>query len=184
MAAEMVKKYHIALFVAENAQDGSEVWTRIKKSTAFDLNLNPETQDYDYITDENPTTELLRYKASLNQALTMYKGEDDYDFIFNKFFSLKTGSDAKCKVLIVFMKESTTETDDDSGESTTKYKAWRNEAVISISNLNSVDSTITFDINFGGTMDKGYAVPDESTKKPIFTKDSTGDSGWVDPFGA
>lgn len=150
--SEMVKKHQIALFLNKGTSSSAE-WVRIKKSTAFDLQLNPETQEYDYIADESPTTELKKYKPSLSQSLTMYKGEPDYELVFDKFFNLKTGSDAKSEVLIVFYHE-----EDSEGT----YKAWKNEAVMTISDLNSVDSTITFDLNFGGNVEQGKAsVSDE-----------------------
>lgn len=155
--AEMVKKHKIALFLNKGTPDVPD-WVRIKKSTAFDLSMNPETQEFDYIADESPTTELMKYKPSLNQALTMYKGEPDYELIFNMFYELKTGSDAKTEVLIVFYQEE---------ESENVYKAWKSECVITCNDLNSVDSTLTFDINFGGTVGKGTA--NISSGSPVFT---------------
>lgn len=149
--SEMVKKHKIALFL-DKSTSSTPSWVRIKKSTAFDLTLNPETAEYDYIADELPTTELKKYKPSLSQALTMYKGEEDYELVFDRFFKLATGSDAKVKILIVFFQEEGTE-----GE----YKAWQNEAVMSINDLNSVDSTITFDLNFGGNIEQGTATVEE-----------------------
>lgn len=157
---DMVKKWKIAPFLDKGTALAPD-WVRIKKSTAFDLALNPETQDFDYIADESPTTELMKYKPSLNQALTMYKGEPDYEMIFNHFYNLHVGSDAKSKILIVFFQEST------EVEGTEYYKAWKSDCVISINDLNSVDSTITFDALFGGTVDKGYITIEDG--KPVFT---------------
>ena len=169
--SEMVKKYHVALFI----KDDNDNWVRVKKSTAFELSLNPETQDYDYLTDQNPTTELLRYKPSLSQAITMYKDEPDYEIVFSKFYKLDTGSQAKTDILIVFML---------MGDSTNGYKAWKNEAVLTVQSMNTVDSTITVDINFGGTIERGTCLPDPTTHAPVFTRDASGESGWVDPFEA
>lgn len=146
--SEMVKKWKIAPFLYSGSK-----WVRIKKSTAFDLALNPETQDFDYIADESPTTELMKYKPSINQSLTMYKGEEDYEMIFDHFYNLHVGSDAKTKVLLVFFQE-----EDTDGS----YKAWESDCVISVNDLNSVDSTLTFDVLFGGTVRKGKATVDES----------------------
>lgn len=175
---KMVKKYMIGIFLYKDMEETDVV--RIKKSTALELALNPETQDYDYITDENPTTEVIRYKPSLNQPLTMYKGEPDYELVFPKFFNLNVGEKAKCKVLVVFMQEEQEKT---VGEETVKaFKTWKNEATLTFSSLNGVDSTLTMDINFGGHVEKGYCYPD-TDKKPVFVKESDDDSGWVDPFG-
>lgn len=148
---ELVQKHKVAPFLNKGTALSPE-WIRIKKSTAFSINLNPETQEYDYISDESPTTEIKRYKPSLNQALTMYKGEEDYDLVFDRFFKLATGKDAETDFLLVFFQESKTVGDE------TYYKAWKCSSVMAISDLNSVDSTITFDLYLNGTMGKGYVT--------------------------
>lgn len=164
MANTMVKKWKIAPFLNKGTSSSPD-WVRVKKSTAFDLSLNPEIQEYDYISDEAPTSELLKYKPSLNQALTMYKGEDDYEMVFDRFFNLDTGSDATTDFLLVFFAESS---DVGSGETAkTYYKAWKCSSMMAISNLNSVDSTITFDLYLNGTIDKGYI--EISDGAPVFT---------------
>lgn len=163
----IVKKFKIALFLNKGDKANPE-WIRVKKSTAFDLALNPETQDYDYIADESPTTELIKYKPALNQSLTMYKGEADYDLVFEKFFNMETGEDAKTDVLIVFYQEESIVAGTGGGDDKHYFKAWCSDCVISISNLNSVDSTISFDILFGGTVKRGYI--EEVAKKPVFTE--------------
>ncbi|MCR5723465.1 MAG: hypothetical protein K6G80_00085 [Treponema sp.] len=168
--SELVKKYKVAPFI-NTGTSAAPVWTRIKKSTSFDLNLNPETQDFEYISDEIPTTELMRYKPSLSLPITMYKGEADYELAFDKFYNLKTGSDAKAELLLVFFMEKETEetttTDETSGEEVTvtisKYKAWKTETVLSVQNLNSVDSTITVQTDFSGSIKRGYASKSDDT---------------------
>lgn len=157
----MVKKWKIAPFLNKGTKTLPDYF-RIKKSTAFDLAMNPQTQEYDYISDESPTTEILKYKPSLNQALTMYKGEPDYDYVFDKFFNMDTGSKAETDMLLVFFQEET-----EVGEKS-YFKAWNTDCVISINNLNSVDSTLTFDVFFNGTVKKGYVEITDG--KPVFTE--------------
>ena len=96
------------------------------------------------------------------------------------------GDKAKCEVLIVFMQESREKTigEDPDASSVTGYLAWKNEAALTFSTLNGVDSTLGMDINFGGHMEKGFAYPDAETKKPVFVKESSDEAGWVDPFSA
>lgn len=156
--AGIIKKYQIALYLNKGTAQTPD-WFRIKKSTALSLALNPETKDYDYIVDESPTTELDKYKPTINQALTMYKGETDYEEVFKRFYDLSVGEDAKSECLIVFMAETT-------GAST--FKAWKSDCVISCNELNAVDSTITFDILFGGTTKKGTATVTNNV--PAFTE--------------
>ena len=55
--SEIIKKHRIGLFVNTGTK-ASPTWKRIKKSTELTLAMNPETEDYDYIADESPTTEL------------------------------------------------------------------------------------------------------------------------------
>ena len=68
----MIKKYHVALFL--NGGTTSVEWKQIKKSTDNTITMNAETQTFDYIDDEAPTTEINRYAPSLSQPITMYKG--------------------------------------------------------------------------------------------------------------
>lgn len=163
--SEMVKKWKIALFL-NNGTPGAPDWVRVKKSTAFDLTLNADVQEFDYIADESPTKELMKYAPALSQSLTMYKGEPDYAMIFNKFYELKTGSAAKTEVLLVFFQEET---------ATNTFKAWKSECSIVCNDLNSVDSTLTFDINFAGTVDKGTALVTGGV--PVFS--SSAETGFL-----
>lgn len=165
----MVKKHQIAPFLNKAVGSDGLVdkstpdWMRICMSTAFDLNMNPETEDRDYICDENPTTELKNYKPSFNTPLVMHKNEPDYEFIFGKFFNQDTGDKAKSELLLVFFQEPV-----DSADTPTHFKAWRVDCTIILNNLNSVDSTLSFDTNFAGTIKKGYVTV--TNKVPVFTE--------------
>lgn len=167
----MVKKHQIAPFLNKAVgSDGlvnktSPDWMRICMSTAFDLNMNPETEDRDYICDENPTTELKNYKPSFNTPLVMHKNEPDYEFIFVKFFAQDTGDKAKGELLLVFFQEPV-----DSADTHTHFKAWRVDCTIILNDLNSVDSTLSFDSNFAGNTKKGYVTISEGV--PTFTEGS------------
>lgn len=158
----MVKKHQIAPFLNKAVGSDGLVdkstpdWMRICKSTAFDLNMNPETEDRDYICDENPTTELKDYKPSFNTPLVMHKNEPDYEFIFGKFYNQDTGDKAKSELLLVFFQEPV-----DSADTPTHFKAWRVDCTIILNDLNSVDSTLSFDTNFAGTIKKGYVTISE-----------------------
>ena len=165
----MVKKHQIAPFLNKAVGSDGLVdkttpdWMRICMSTAFDLNMNPETEDRDYICDENPTTELKNYKPSFNTPLVMHKNEPDYEFIFGTFFNQDTGDKAKSELLLVFFQEPV-----DSADTPTHFKAWRVDCTIILNNLNSVDSTLSFDTNFAGTIKKGYVTISDGV--PAFTE--------------
>lgn len=155
----MVKKYHVALFINTGTTE-VPVWTRIQKSTDNTIAMNAETKTFDYIVDESPTDEVDRYKPSLSQPLTMYKGNPDYEFFFNKFFAQATGDDAHSEILIVFY----------AADVSSSYKAWKSSCVLVLDNMNPVESTITANINFNGTTDKGTAAVTAGV--PVFTSTS------------
>ena len=147
----MIKKHPIALFV-NTGERQAPVWTRIQKSTALTLAMNPETEEVDYIADESPTEELVKYKPSIEQPLKMIKGEPDFEYFWDKFFAMDTGNEAKTDYLIVFY------FDKIEGEEQPTYKAWNGECTISFNELNAVDSELNFDLMFGGTVLRGLAT--------------------------
>lgn len=144
----MVKKHMIGLFLNVGTPTVPR-WVRIKKATALTISLNPETEEFDYIADESKTTELKDYKPSIDQPLTMYENEPDYQFIFDKFYELKTGNDAHSEVLVVYMQTAVGER---------QYKAWKSDCIIVVNDLDGVGSVINFNIQFGGTTKKGTAT--------------------------
>jgi len=165
----IVKKHKIAPFLnSAVGPDGlvntaSPTWTRICKTASFDLQMNPQTEEYDYICDESPTTELMKYAPSFNTPLVMHKGEPDYEFIFDKFYNLKTGSEAKSEILMVYFQEPL-----DTADTHVVFKAQKASCVISVNDLNSVDQTLSFDVLFGGTTAVGYVTVTNGV--PAFTE--------------
>lgn len=152
----MVKKHMIGLFL-----NNGTAFKRIKKSTTLTLSMNPEENDYDYIADENPTTEVDRYKPSIDQDLTMFKGEDDYEMIWPYFYNRKTGADAHTTCMIVFMQEPV-----EGGG----YKAWQTDSVISVQDLAAVDKKLDFKVLFAGDITTGKATMTAGV--PTFTADT------------
>ena len=155
-AGTMIKKYHVALFL-NGGTPSIPVWKQIKKSTDNTITMNAETQTFDYIVDEAPTTEINRYAPSLSQPITMYKGEPDYEFVFDKFFNQAVGADAHSEILIVFY----------GANDSSAYKAWKASCILQIDNMNPVESTITVTITFNGTTDKGTVAVTDGV--PVFT---------------
>lgn len=153
----MVKKHMIGLFLDTSATE-SEEYTRVAKSTELTIEMNGETEEYDYIVDEMPTTELMYYKPSIETPLTMYTDDPMFTYIFGKFYNLEVGTQTGTTAMLVFMFD---------GNKETGYKAWKVPASIVITDLNAVDSTITFTIEFGGTVQRGTATMQEG--KPTFT---------------
>lgn len=143
---EKLKKFQTIPFI--DAGEDEVKWARIGKSTIFDLAVNANIVTNDYIEDETPTDDVTYYKPTLPQELAAYKGDSAFDYLYDMFYNLPTGTDVQRDVLIVF-----------AGNSGTKeapsFKAWKNKATIVLKDFNTVDEKILFDINFGGNIEKG-----------------------------
>ena len=161
---EQLKKYHVALLLNNGTSDTPD-WVQIEKSTDNTITMNAETEDRDFIVDTNPTTILLKYKPSMSEPITLYKGNPDYEFFWKKFYNRSVGSNASTEILVVFMNE-----EPESG----KYQAWRCDCVCVCDNLNPVDSTLTFTINFNGSIKDGTVSVTDGT--PVFTATESSDS--------
>ena len=66
----MIKKHQIGLFV-DTSDTSTPAYKRLKKSTELTISMEAETEDYDYIADESPTTELTEYKPEIEQPLRL-----------------------------------------------------------------------------------------------------------------
>lgn len=140
---DLVKKTKIVPFI-NTSTASTPIWTQIKKSTSFTLAMNPQTKTFDFISSETPQNEIDSYQPSLGQSITMFKGEPDYEAIFDMLFNRATGAEAHRDALIVFYKESYTPT----GESLpTYFKCWKIDALVVINQLDSVNENIDFDLN-------------------------------------
>lgn len=128
-------------------------WARIDYSTIFELTMNEQEESLDYICYENAVTEINSNQPELPQEIAIYEGNPIYDFMFEQFFNMPTGSDVKVPFLMCF--------------GGTDKKAWRCTATITSKVLNTVDGKISFSIKLGGDIDKGtYEITSGS---PTFT---------------
>lgn len=132
-----------------------DAYKRIKKSTTLELAVEAETETQDFIADMSPTDMLKNYKVSIAQDLSMIKGEEDFEYIWQHFFEdIPTNQETNVKCMIAFMFD---------GDRTTGYRAWETDAKLMFENLNGVDSKINFTINFGGTIRKGLAKSEDGS---------------------
>lgn len=116
---------------------GTESWARIGKSTIFDLVLNAQTEDNDFIEDEMPTTDVMYYKPELAQELQCNKGDEVFDYLYDMFYSLPTGEDVKKNLLIVFAGNVGT-------EDAPKFNAWNTTSTLILDHFDSVAEKIYF----------------------------------------
>ena len=150
---KLKKTEFIPFLDTSDSGSSSEVWSRIDKSTIFALNANAQTEDYDYICNELPVTEVKNYLPELPQEIALYEGNPVYDFVSDMFYELPVGAECIKAVLICF--------------GGTGNKAWRTDATIVLQELNTVDGKLTFTIKFSGNIERGtYTI---TSGKPTFT---------------
>lgn len=154
---DKVEKVHVAILF-NSGTSLSPTWVQLSKSTENTITMNAETEDVDFITDKNPTTLIKRYKPSLNNPLTLFKGEADYEYFWPKFYGMPTGADANGEMLIVFMNEK-----DDDGN----YAAWKADVTFVLDNLDPVNSQLTINTQVNGTITLGSVAVTGGT--PAFT---------------
>lgn len=131
-------------------------WARIGKSTVFDLVLNAQTEENDFIENEMPEVDVMKYKPELSQELQCNKGDPAFDYLYDLFYNLPTGEDVKKNVLIVF--------DGNTGtEEAPVFKAWNTTSTLIIDHFDSVAEKIYFKFNINkiekGTCTVAAGVP-------------------------
>ena len=159
MALERLKKFKTIPFLNISATE-VESWARIGKSTIFDLVLNAQTEDNDFIEDEMPTTEVMYYKPELAQELQCNKGDAAFDYLYDMFFNLPTGEGVKKNLLIVFAGNVGTEEDP-------KFNAWNTKSTLILDHFDSVAEKIYFKFSIT-SIERGTATV--TAGAPTFTK--------------
>lgn len=155
---EVIWKKHQTIPFVDIGTTGEADWARIGKSTIFDLVLNAETETLDFIEDENPTDLLKKYKPTLSQELKTMQGDKAFDALFDMLYTLPVGEAAIRKVLLVFPKAGTT---------TGTFLAWQVDSTVVLSNFNTVDEKILFNLNFNGNIERGTVTI--AAGQPTFT---------------
>lgn len=131
-----------ALLINTAESGGSASWLRVKKSTNLSVTLNPETETFDFISDEYASEEIKSYKPSITQDLAVYKTEPDFNFFYELYKKLPTGSEAHKEFLLVYLLD---------GDASGGYYSQKIEGILSFSSFDAVAGTLNFDINLSGT---------------------------------
>lgn len=155
MSETMLKKHQCIPFLDTSKGGQTSSWARIDKSTIFSLNPGAQTENQDYICYEMPMTEVDHYEPELPQEIVMNEGNPMYDFIYEMFYNLPTGSDAVVPCLICFPG--------------TGKQAWKiDQTTLVLGEMNTVDRKISFTLNLGGDITRGtYTV--STAGVPTFT---------------
>lgn len=136
------------------------IWARIGKSTIFDLVLNAQTEENDFIENEMTVTDITSYKPELAQELQCNKGDAAFDYLYEMFYNLPTGEAVKKNLLIVF----------DGNQGTAEvpvFRAWNTMATLTLDHFDSVAEKIYFKFSIYN-IEKGTATVTDG--KPVFTK--------------
>lgn len=133
---ERLKKFKTIPFL-NIVTSGSAEYARIGKSTIFDLVLNAQTEENDFIESEMPTTDVQYYKPELSQELQSNKGDPAFDYLYEMFLDLPTGEEVKKNLLIVFAGNIGT-------EDAEKFNAWNTKATLILDHFDSVAEKIYF----------------------------------------
>ena len=157
-----LKKHNTIPFLDIGAP-GTESWARIGKSTIFDLVLNAQTEENNFIEDEMATTDVMRYAPSLAQELQCNKGDAAFDYLYDMFYNLPTGEDVKKNLLIVFAGNTGT-------EDAPKFKAWKTKSTLILDHFDTVAEKIYFSFTIT-SIERGTATV--TAGKPTFTATTT-----------
>lgn len=158
MALTRLKKHKTIPYLNTNITgSGSEDWARIGRSTVFDLQLNAQTEENDFIEDEMPTTEIMYYKPAMDQELQTNKGDEAFDHVYDMFYNLPTGEDVKRDMLIVFAGDNL----DGSNN------AWKCNTTLTLTDLDTVAEKVKFSVNINKIV-RGTVTFDSSTGEPTF----------------
>lgn len=158
---ERLKKHNTIPFLNIGTVDAPK-WARIGKSTVFDLVLNAQTEENNFIEDEMATTDVTRYAPSLAQELQCNKGDEAFDHLYDLFYNLPTGENVKVPLLIVFA-------GNDGTADAPKFKAWNTTATLILDHFDSVAEKIYFSFTITKIERGSVTVTDG---KPTFVKDS------------
>jgi hypothetical protein len=161
MAKELIKKHLVRPFL-DKTPESTPTWVQIKKAVDFTRSMNPTTEERNYISDEQASTEITGYKPSEGLSVTTYKGEEDFELLYSLYKKRATGADAQTNFLLVYLFDSVTNT-----EGKTYYYADKTECVVAIDEFNTSSSQISATIYENGTPVKGYVEITDG--QPVFT---------------
>lgn len=152
-----VKKHHVLYMINEGTAEAAD-WTRIGKSTESTITMNAETEQFDYIDQAVPTTDLVRYAPSFSHPITAYKGEPDFDFAWRMFYNLEVNQAKKDFLIIYQNSEPTADT----------WEAWAGNVLCVVDSADWVAGIVTMSFSINGEPKLGTVVITDG--EPVFTE--------------
>ena len=142
----------MVLCIDSSTNDTTPSWIRIKKATTLTKTMNPETEDFDYISDETKTTEVKAYAPTFNEDISILPTEPDYEYFYGLYKKEETGADAHHKILQIYVSD---------GDNTDGFYAEVSDSVISMTDYNTTDGKLNVNIALCGTKTVGTATKSE-----------------------
>lgn len=181
----LIKKHLTRPLINAGTTDNPK-WVQIKKATENTRAMNPTTEERDYISDEQPTTELTGYKPSESYGVTTYAGEPDFDLFYKLYKERATGSDAQREFLYVHLFEKV-----EVGGKTLFY-AEKTNSTIAVDDFNTVGTVIDVTVYENGTPERGYVTITDGEVEftanegglPTFSLLAEEPSDWADNYTA
>lgn len=130
-------------------------WTRVKKSTQATYTANEQTEDYDFIDDDDTITELIGNQLQIALDQANIDGDTNYENLEEMMAKLPTGESAKRPVLFLF-----------GGSS---KRAVRGMASFTDKELSPTDQTISYTLNVSEKVSGTYTI---TSGEPVFTPDT------------
>ena len=147
--------YQVFLDLTQDTTFASSVWTRVKKSTQATMTANEQTEDYDYIDNDDTQTEIVGNQIAIALDQANIDGDDVYEFLEEMMVKFPTGESAKVPFLYLM------------GGS--DKRAVRGIASISDKELSPTDRTISYNLN---VLEKASGTYTVSQGVPTFTPDT------------
>jgi hypothetical protein len=161
---ERRKKNKNYLFINTGTK-ATPVWVRETKASDFAIAYNPQTETYNYIADELPTTETTSFQPAIEQTLYAYDGEPAYMYLIEKARSFARGSDAESQIMLVYQES------DSDGENLADVF----DVTFGWGTDDMVAGTLAYTINLTGMPKRGTAVIAQ-------TADADGNTVWTPTF--
>ena len=132
--------------IGETVEGEGYAWTQIDKSTIFALAFNPQEETLGYIDEANDTTYVKSYQPELPQEIILDNTNPLFAVMYPFCMAMPTGGDAEVPDM----------TTGDATEGT----LWK-KAIVSPTDLNTVDGKLTFTLKLNGGFERGtVAVTD------------------------
>ena len=139
-------KYQIFIDWTNDTTFAANVWTRVKKSTQSTYTANEQTEDFDYIDNDDTITELIGNQVQIELDQANIDGDTNYENLEQMMAELPTGEAAKRPILFLF-----------GGSS---KRAVRAIASFSDKELSPTDQTISYKLNLSDRETGTYTISD------------------------